>query len=363
MKSESSSRSHREHQNDPWKRRIAGLGSALALFFASESPSYGEEAGSEPMEDIDRESFNPLQKIDALMRFVREHPVGLMVNVFDEQGALRTDDVRWLLETITFQMGYPRAAEFFEIEVPYEFAPHFTETEAKDSREFQELRSEIIQALREAWMKEIVALPGSFYTEDVVFASDEFRDIIRLPWHQQGQLKIAPRVEEIRITGFASSEHALPDENFGIDQNEQLARLRADHAEAVVLQLFPYLGVDQLPKNFVVPAYSEEDMAEMIRLADELHIRGVGRERMMRLFEMYNKGMIEDQGQRQVLDRIIGDKRKVRLEVRLANGHQGTVLIPVPLLPLIAFGVLDAFFDRRQRRRQRAAQEQHPEPE
>ena len=155
------------------------------------------------------------------------------------------------------------------------------------------------------------------------------------------------KVEYMRVVGMTSPEGHVSDGKETIipgnidEDNIELGHTRANAAERMTLDELKKLGVNtEEIESFVRESGSienqctEEEMSELAELAKD-YDGGDDIERIFKLYQDYNLGNIKDQSVVDKLDKIIGSKRCVEIEVGLQGQRRVIVAIPIPILLLL----------------------------
>lgn len=353
---------HPSSQERAPQRRSHLIGLAALLLTMSHGPRADAEQHSapppvepEPTQLVDttpQERVSPAPPFQLLLeewgKFVKEHPLGVRINFWDPDGKPRFNNWQTWVEPLTLEVGYPVAAQMFHVSVPYEFAPNFEITEPTSDTAFQEMKREMLERLRTAWLEEIMAIPGSFFKDEVTIW-DGNKPITDRHWSRAFEVSSRERVSSIAITGSASPEHAVGDRALGDYYNEQLARRRGDDAQQALLQYLPYLAMDDLPVEFTVPEYTAEELDELIRVGHEIGLNPADstQSKLLAVIFKYNHREIKQPKLEETVRRIVGEKRSVQLEVNFENGRQGVWQIPIPALALLGLYVALRYAERR----------------
>lgn len=221
--------------------------------------------------------------------------------------------------------------------VPYEYARLFSE----DPKADKEINSNDYQLLSNYVKTELqTELKNAFH--GFGFSENVYNE------NHPGELEDQSiKVEYMKVVGMTSPEGHVKNGKETIipgnidEDNIELGHTRAKAAERMTLDELKKLGVntDEV-ESFVRESGSienqctEEEMNELAELAKNYN--GVDDiERIFQLYQDYNQGKIKDQNVVNELDRIIGSKRCVEIEIGLEGQRRIVVAIPIPLLLLL----------------------------
>ena len=363
---ESAPRSHRPESS----RRLLKMLPLLGALLGSSSPR-AETAEDDKAPSVSKETdaMPPVAEfLRESFRFVIDHPIGVKVNFYEPDGTPRFNDPKVWLEPFTLQVGFPVAKRLFDVSIPYTFSEDFVSTEPTSDRDIAEFQREVLSTLRNAWLSEVATVPKGFFSEeDIRFFDEDGNE--RNNWSRVTEvgtpdriinepLAIA-RVASIRITGSASPEHGLGDESTGDFLNGQLAKRRGEDAQDILLHYLPYVGMEKLPVGFVVPEYTPDDVSELLRVAHEV---GVSldlstRDQLLAVIGLHNRDQIAQEPLKTTMERIVGAKRSVHLEITFENGQRGIWQIPFPALILLGLYASYRVVGYARRRREEAQHE------
>lgn len=249
--------------------------------------------------------------------------------------------------------------------VPYEYARLFSE----DPNASKETNSEDYGKLSEYVKTELqTELKNAFYgfgfSENVYNANH--------PGELEDQ---SIKVEYMRVIGMTSPEGHVNKGKESIipgnidEDNIELGHTRASAAEKMTIEELKNLGVntDEIEsflheQGSVENQCSEEEMQRLAELAQDYE--GVDDiEKIFKLYQDYNQGKIQDQSVVNELDKIIGSKRCVQIEIGLQGQRRIVVAVPIPLLLLLPLAW--RFFPKKRKETQdeKSKPKEGPKPE
>lgn len=285
-----------------------------------------------------RENFKPDGSVFDLMKFVAE-PIDISISIPRQEG--NTAGMIWRL----FRSGSgPESPYKIIIDVPFEYAKDFETSDPKDKKE---MIDEIKKASEEVLSKvpaKFLGLP-TFFEEDIV---DHHKENNPLPIS----------INSIEVRGFASPEGRT---KYSLDmkdgENDFISEIRAENAATILNKVLEAGGYSFEPIKYKGAGQiqlSEKEKKELVEIAkNDLDFAHENDQAKMihKLIEKYNDQEITEQDAKEKLDEIVGNKRKVSLEMEV-EGKRLVFVVPGWLL----WGVLLNFVSRgienmRQRRR------------
>ncbi len=214
------------------------------------------------------------------------------------------------------------------LEVPYQYAEHFDKASPVDKQKMKDdLRKSVMQL-----MERIMPVLFGFSYKD-----------------QKERLMTGQQRSEIEKVGLKSAKvagYASPEDDNAVDINDssifnqKLSELRAENAAISLKDLFKEEGLSVEDVSYQgkgeIPLTAEE-MKGLKKYVYKLGKDGkkfVDDRKIQGLVSKYNKGQISDKDANELLAEVIGDKRKVAIEVEV-KGRRVLLVIPAPLFLLL----------------------------
>ena len=275
-----------------------------------------------------RENFKPDGSIFDLMKFVAE-PIDISISIPRQEG--NTVGMIWRL----FRNGSgPESPYKIIIDFPYEHAKDFETSNPEDKKE---MIDEIQKASEEVLSKvpaKFLGLP-TFFEEDIM---DHHKENNPLPIS----------INSIEVRGFASPEGRT---KYSLDmkdgENDFISEIRAKNAATILNEVLETRGYSFEPIKYKGAGQiqlSEEEKKELLEISkNDLDFTHENDQAKMihELIEKYNDQEITEQEAKERLDEIVGNKRKVSLEMEV-EGKRLVFVIPGWLL----WGVIVNFVSR-----------------
>jgi flagellar biosynthesis regulator FlaF len=210
--------------------------------------------------------------------------------------------------------------------LPYEFSRGYNTGKPINPQDYEKVKQYIETVLQQKLISNIYA----FQSEEDAFKKKFFHDII---------LKNNIAINAIHITGFSSPEA----DNEGSEQpgtidskNIKLAGLRSSHSGRALEEVLIKLGITYSRESITYEnneiQFSESEIKSLKSIAAQNNIRSI-----FLLLKRYDEGNFSDQKITKELDSLVGSKRKVSILIDLGDKKQNIVIIPLPVLLLLAF--------------------------
>lgn len=270
------------------------------------------------------------------------------------------ENVKSILAPVAVGWGYESDAGQLEIDIPYEYGKDFKRVERTD--EGKKRQSDLEDYLGKK-LREQLASSFGFFRDGLLERS--FR--VAYPEESKNLDDISSfKIKRIKITGRASPEalvHGFGSVNPQSEEteNKDLATHRAE--DKVILEAFRALGVDigagvDISYNGIEEQFTNEDISELVNLVESLGLLDKSErtnestvwDAIGIVCENYNKGKYEnDVTKKSLLDRILGSKRGVKIEIVLDGDKSETRTIPLPIGILLLLKGLQMLVRRRRR--------------
>ncbi len=218
--------------------------------------------------------------------------------------------------------------------IPYKYAHTFSTAEAVNPEDYEKMREFMREEIRKQLAENIIGLHWDI---------DDYE--ARVPEHENFS------VDAIRLHGNSSPEAGVlyggvqTIEQGNVQQkNLELSAIRAGHAHDQLRKVFDQMGIDAT--DVITSITSEElqftpdELDELNRLAVRSGYTGESEQAIYDLITAYNLDRLTDPETLETLDRLVGEKRSVEVELEIKNGEKDVYLIPLPLIPLLGFGAL-----------------------
>ncbi len=256
----------------------------------------------------------------------RRFDFGAYLPIIDADGRFQW---KRLLEPAYASVGIEKegtAERDLEVVIPALWAQYFDTAEWQDPTTREQILAAVSGQVRDALMQDLhglnwdekdyadregLALKGWNVTDALVVgeASPEAgRPSSVKPGNvEEENVKLA---EEVRgVEGAAVLVEAL--QSLGIKVDESLVRVEGDEIQ-----------------------FTPDEYQELQDMAAAAGKKGNAAEAVWKLIADYNRDKIADPALQADLDRLVGDKRMVRINLKLERGEKDTYLIPLPLLAL-----------------------------
>ena len=206
-------------------------------------------------------------------------------------------------------------------DVPYQYARDFKTATPVDQAKMEEEMLRNAKKLFDLLLPSVMGV--SFYKENFSAGQDN---------------KSAISINKLDIKGFASPESQ---DGLNTDSlfNRELSTARAHNAADVLRAIFQKKGIGVNNISYEGKGeieLSEEEKNELLKTADiQIDKNGqVKDKKVMDLIEQYNRGTITQAQINQAMDSIVGEKRKVSIEVDLKE-RKGVIAVPIPLFIML----------------------------
>lgn len=256
----------------------------------------------------------------------RKFDFGGYLPVIDSQG-----NFSWsrLMEPAYATVGIEKSGtseKKLEVVVPALWARYFDTADWKDPETRDKILASVSAEVRDALMQDLHGLNWD---------KDDYLD-------RNGIVKDGWKVTNALVVGEASPEaetisSVIPG---NIDEkNIKLAEeVRGQEGAAILVEALQNLGI-QVDESLVSVQgdeiqFAPDEYQELQDLATEAGKKGNAAKQIWELIADYNKDKIDDPLLQADLDRLVGDKRMVRIQLTLEHGNKDTYLIPLPLLAL-----------------------------
>jgi len=349
------------------KKALQRLGLAAALFGATASPSEAQKTN----ETASKESLPKITRTVKDMDVVAGRSYGAIQNLPNVIGgsANASNDVdvmiqhnikrpeslsefgKMLVEPISVSISFPYGkdhavakiktwmfgeeskTQIVDINIPYRYAETFDKADPKDVEEMKKQATEDAEKLFDSIMTEIFGL--SFFKNET------------LQNHEENGSPIT-KVNKMSVEGFASPE-STDGVNLDDKRNLSLSELRAENAANTIREIFAgrNIAVDDISFH----GSGEEKLAqdELEKLAGEAVRLDLSDERepltaqVLDIITKYNNGELNNDSATELLNELVGNKRKVILHMEI-DEQEKILVLPLPLL-LIALLKLSKHVD------------------
>lgn len=227
------------------------------------------------------------------------------------------------------------------IEVPYRYSRGFNTAEAVSEEERNESRKFLEEKLREVFVEKLIFWDFTNTTKDVYnyhHDNDESNKNIS---------KTA--IKNIKITGFSSPEGPAEKGKRSIipgkidEENLSLAKKRAKDMEPILKDALSALGIDQKTLTEIISEevqFSESEIESLANASYKEEIEqghGDSLQAAYLLIKKYNEGGEISPNSKELLDKIVGSKRKVEIEISYDENKKEKHVVPLPLLLLALY--------------------------
>lgn len=206
------------------------------------------------------------------------------------------------------------------VEFPYEYARDFDNATPAEKEQMELKMQEQAKELLQQLLPHI--LSGS--TQAEAFSQEA------------AQNRTLSRVKSLDVTGYASSE-SEGKLNSNDPRNLNLSGMRAENASQILQKILLKQGIEieQVSHSAggEIPLLDSEK-AELVSDAYRLELGKDGLptdKALLGLIEEYNNGRIDNQQLLEKLHKVVGDKRKVMVNVEVGD-KSGLIVLPLPLL-------------------------------
>jgi len=234
-----------------------------------------------------------------------------------------------LVAIIRTKLGYgEKETQIVDVEIPYKYAEQFDKADPKDKEKMKEQAMEDAEKLFEEILTNVFG--PSFFKKDAEEHHREFSTPIT-------------EVSAMDVEGFAS-----PESTKGINlkdvRNQKLSKLRAENASETIRELFKEknIGVEEITfHGGGEVALDDEELKKLANEAVQLDLsnpndkQGV---KVLEIIEKYNDGSITEESAKELLDEIVGSKRKVAIHLEI-DKEKKILVLPIPLLLSVGWGI------------------------
>ncbi len=248
----------------------------------------------------------------------------------------------------SWQTPHRVAARF---DIVYNYSKDFGTGEPSDPNSFSNASKEMQRTLQEKIKNELAGVLRGFEWGKKVHVA-----------RNTNTLK-GVKVTGLTVQGFSSAESTVSGPSSFLpgkinEENIGLAKLRAESAAPSVRQALKEVGLpnDDVPLN-ELPAqevqFTKEELTRLAALSLENYpntVSGDDNSRIFRLLVDYNQGHLSGAAKEE-LDKIVGSKRKVSIQISMEGKKPETIVVPIPWLILLP--LLFPFLRRRKEKREK----------
>ncbi len=314
---------------------------ALALMFTSLPSSLTSNEGSDVNLEKDKNKLEDTRGIDRESSSeYGERTYSFDINHRFNKVNSESDTVfNWggIISPVSLELGVNREIKGSEsINVPYTYAPKFEGSELTNETDKDKMEEYFKDQIRTAFANKLVRIGEK---KSVYEATRGEKDNLLKDVFSKNEVKA------IKITGFSSPEGRKNDPESVKpgnveEENVSLAKERGELAEDIIREILEEGNIDTSiieSINYEEVQFSDTEWKELLELADSLEIGGGSdEEKIISLIAAYNSGEYNlESSVKDSLDKIVGSKRGVNIEIEVEGGKKTQVVLPLPLLLLL----------------------------